>query len=60
MDNFSKPSLIEPGVKYFLRETLKQCKDFKDKYSETLTNFRVKPENKPLLGRIDQLLSEEE
>ena len=24
-ENFTKPSLVEPGVKYFLRETLKQC-----------------------------------
>jgi hypothetical protein len=25
MIGFAKPSLTEPGVKYFLRETLKQC-----------------------------------
>jgi len=34
-----KPYLVEPGVKYFLRETLKQCKDFKDKYNNTLFNI---------------------
>jgi len=39
MDNFTKPSLIEPGVKYFLRETLKQCKEFKDKYNNTIFNI---------------------
>ena len=38
-ENFTKPSLVEPGVKYFLRETLKQCKDFKDKYHNTLFNI---------------------
>ena len=38
-ESFSKPSLVEPGVKYFLRETLKQCKDFKDKYNNTIYNI---------------------
>ena len=38
---FSKPLLIEPGVKYFLSETLKQCKDFKDKYYNTLFNISL-------------------
>ena len=28
----SKPLLIEPGVKYFLKETLKQCKHKKNDY----------------------------
>jgi hypothetical protein len=35
---FSKPLLIEPGVKYFLNETLKQCRDFKNKYQNLLLN----------------------
>ena len=34
-----KPSLIEPGVKYFLRETLKQCHQFKEKYHNFLFNL---------------------
>jgi hypothetical protein len=38
-DDFSKPSLVEPGVKYFLKETLKQCKDFKNKYNNTIFNI---------------------
>ena len=38
---FSKPLLIEPGVKYFLSETLKQCKDSKDKYYNTLFNISL-------------------
>ena len=38
-EDFSKPSLIEPGAKYFLRETLKQCKEYKDKYSNFLFNI---------------------
>jgi len=38
-DPIPKPSLVEPGVKYFLRETLKHCKEFKDKYNNTLFNI---------------------
>lgn len=38
-DNFSKPLLIEPGVKYFLSETLKQCREFKNKYNNILLNI---------------------
>ena len=37
-EDFSKPLLIEPGVKYFLNETLKQCRDFKNKYQNLLLN----------------------
>jgi len=38
-DDFSKPILIEPGVKYFLNETLKQCREFKNKYNNILLNL---------------------
>lgn len=38
-ENISKPTLIEPGVKYFLSETLKQCKIFKNKYNNVLFNI---------------------
>lgn len=38
-EEVSKPLLVEPGVKYFLGKTLKQCKDFKDKYNNTLFNI---------------------
>ena len=34
----SKPMLTEPGVKYFLNETLKQCHQFKEKYNNILFN----------------------
>jgi sortase (surface protein transpeptidase) len=34
----SKPMLTEPGVKYFLNETLKQCHLFKEKYNNILFN----------------------
>jgi hypothetical protein len=37
-DEISKPSLVEPGVKYFLRETLKQCKEYKEKYHNYIYN----------------------
>ena len=38
---YSKPILIEPGIKYFLNETLKQCRLFKEKYNNTLFNITV-------------------
>ena len=37
--SITKPSLIEPGVKYFLRETLKQCHQFKETYHNFLLNL---------------------
>lgn len=39
MGEYNKPMLTEPGVKFFLRETLKQCHDFKEKYNNTLINI---------------------
>ena len=36
---FAKPILTEPGVKYFLSESLKQCHIFKEKYNNTLFNI---------------------
>lgn len=38
---FTKPILIEPGVKYFLNETLKQCHKFKEKYNNTIFNISL-------------------
>ena len=38
-DDISKPKLIEPGVKYFLGETLKQCREFKKKYHNFILNI---------------------
>jgi len=35
----NKPVLVEPGVKYFLRETLKQCNEFRNKYNNLLFNI---------------------
>ena len=37
-DNFSKPNLTEPGVKYFLNETLKQCNVIRNKFHNTVFN----------------------
>ena len=39
--DISKPLLIEPGVKYFLNETLKQCHGFKEKHRNMLFNVGV-------------------
>lgn len=36
---FAKPILTEPGVKYFLNESLKQCHVFKEKYNNILFNI---------------------
>jgi len=36
-----KPSLIEPGMKYFLNETLKQCHTFKQNYNNNLMNISL-------------------
>lgn len=33
-----KPILTEPGVKYFLNETLKKCHSFKESYNDLLFN----------------------
>jgi septal ring-binding cell division protein DamX len=37
----SRPMLTEPGVKYFLNETLKQCHKFKEKYQNTMFNIAL-------------------
>lgn len=34
----SRPMLTEPGVKYFINETLKQCHKFKEQYNNMLFN----------------------
>ena len=34
-----KPSLCEPGMKYFLKESLKECKKFRDNQSTLLFNL---------------------
>jgi hypothetical protein len=36
-----KPTLVEPGVKYFLKQTLKQCREFKDEYNNLLFNIGI-------------------
>ena len=35
----SAPSLVEPGAKYFLRETLKNCHIYREKYKNQLFNI---------------------
>jgi hypothetical protein len=36
--DYSKPMLTEPGIKYFLSETLKQCNINKNKYYNLIIN----------------------
>jgi len=38
-ENISKPRLTEPGVKYFINESLKQCHRFKEQYQNTMFNI---------------------
>jgi len=38
-DEFSKPALTEPGVKYFLNQTLKQCNIIRNTFHNTVFNI---------------------
>jgi hypothetical protein len=38
-NEFEKPRLTEPGIKYFLNETLKQCHVYKINYNNLLINI---------------------
>ena len=37
----NRPMLTEPGVKYFINETLKQCHNFKEQYQNTVFNIGI-------------------
>ena len=39
--NNIKPILIEPGVRYFLNGTLKECRKFKDNYINVIFNISM-------------------
>ena len=39
LNDFEKPRLTEPGIKYFLNETLKQCHVYKSNYNNILINI---------------------
>jgi len=39
--DITKPILTEPGVKSFLNETLKQCKEFKNAYHNHIFNLSL-------------------
>jgi hypothetical protein len=39
IQKYTKPKLIEPGVRYFLNETLKQCHIFKENYKNLIVNI---------------------
>jgi hypothetical protein len=39
IQKYTKPTLIEPGVRYFLNETLKQCHIFKENYKNLMINI---------------------
>ena len=55
--DISKPILTEPGVKYFLKETLKNCKIKKDTEFNKIINFKfkhIKPNTESDVGEIKQ------
>ena len=39
MNTIQPPRLIEPGVRYFLSSTLKECRRFKEYYSNIVFNL---------------------
>ena len=39
IQKYTKPTLIEPGVRYFLNETLKKCHIFKENYKNLMINI---------------------
>jgi len=39
--NSNTPNLVEPGIKYFLNETLKNCNVLKQQYYSVVFNFTV-------------------
>jgi hypothetical protein len=39
INEFTKPLLTEPGVKYFLSQTLKQCHLMREKFYNTIFNL---------------------
>ncbi len=41
MEDYSKPILTEPGVKYFLNQTLKQCHIAKNKFHNVVFNVSI-------------------
>ena len=41
MNNIINPRLTEPGVSYFLRETLKQCNQNKTQYNTLIINISL-------------------
>lgn len=41
IDEFTKPRLTEPGIQYYLNETLKQCRTFKNHYNNMIINISL-------------------
>jgi hypothetical protein len=41
MDQHQRPLLIEPGVRYFISSTLKECRKFKDRHISLIFNISM-------------------
>lgn len=37
----TRPALVEPGMKYFINETLRHCRNIKDKYKNLIFNVSL-------------------
>jgi len=35
-----KPNLIEPGMKYFIKSSLKNCNDYRNNYKNYIINIK--------------------
>jgi hypothetical protein len=51
-DDYSKPMLTEPGIKYFLNETLKQCHQIRIAHYNTFYNLGLVAAFLLVLGAI--------
>ncbi len=41
MDSYTRPNLTEPGVTYFLKETLKKCKNKREIFNNRMFNLAL-------------------
>lgn len=41
MNLYNNTSLVEPGIKYFIKNTLIKCKEFKDRYKNLIYNITL-------------------
>jgi len=52
MEDYSKPQLVEAGTKYFFQQSLKQCREFRNKYNNWIFNISLFAVFSLILGTI--------